>query len=288
MLLTKTVNVKWNSRNKKYYTDLGYIFTKMGDDVEIKIDDLSKGSNVRVEIRCDYCHQLYSTQWDTYYRLKQKINCSDCCNSPKCTGQKSKESMLLLHGVDCSIKIPEVKEKIVNTCLKKYGVKNPFANKNVQKKIRDTNLKKYGVEFSLQNYEVREKGKNTCLEKYGVENYGKLYSETHIKEKSPTWKGGVAFHRVERSNYDYRQWRKSVFERDVYTCQCCGCRNGHGKYIRLEAHHISNWKNNVEQRYDVSNGITLCQTCHLLFHSKYGKTNNTKEQLDEFIENCNR
>ena len=33
------------------------------------------------------------------------------------------------------------------------------------------------------------------------------------------------------------------------------------------------------------NGITLSKKAHKEFHAKYGKTNNTKEQLQEFLSN---
>lgn len=249
MLLTTKVLIKWNSRNKSYYVNLGYEFTKMGEAFEVKVKDLTKGANTRVDVQCDYCGQISSVSWNSYCHLKEKDNNSDCCNSPDCTGQKAKESMILLHGVDCSTKIPEVKEKINNTNLRKYGCKNPFGNKDIQQKIRDTNLKKYGVKVPTQNPQIKEKAKKTCLKKYGVENYGKIYSESHKKENSSCWKGGVSYHRVERSTYEYRHWRKDIFDRDLYTCQCCGARNGHGKYVQLEAHHIQNWKTNIELRY---------------------------------------
>ena len=40
---------------------------------------------------------------------------------------------------------------------------------------------------------------------------------------------------------------------------------------------------NEKLRTDVNNGITLCKTCHKEFHDIYGYTNNTKEQLDMYI-----
>ena len=53
MLLTKSVIVKWNSRNKKRLEDKGYIFTKIGDEIEIKIADLTNGSHLGVQVKCD-------------------------------------------------------------------------------------------------------------------------------------------------------------------------------------------------------------------------------------------
>lgn len=53
MLLTKNVIVRWNSQNKKWYMDKGYIFTKMNDEFEVKVEDLIKGSSVYVEVKCD-------------------------------------------------------------------------------------------------------------------------------------------------------------------------------------------------------------------------------------------
>src|SRR3990167_5053365 len=55
--------------------------------------------------------------------------------------------------------------------------------------------------------------------------------------------------------------RKSVFERDNFICQVC-LRRG----IFLNAHHIKYWSECKELRYELSNGITLCRTCHKLVH----------------------
>ncbi|WP_144509975.1 HNH endonuclease [Bacillus sp. FJAT-22090] len=79
---------------------------------------------------------------------------------------------------------------------------------------------------------------------------------------------------------EYKQWRNSVYERDSYTCQCCGDNNGHN----LNAHHILNHSDYPELRLDIDNGITLCETCHVDFHMAYGFTYNSYEQLQEYIE----
>lgn len=199
--------------------------------------------------------------------------------------QKIRETNLKKYGFENPILNSDIKNKSIQTNLEKYGVENPFASEEIKEKIRNTNLEKYGVEVPTQNPEIRAKGISTCLEKYGVPNYGAIYSAEHKGKLSPVWKGGVEYHRVERSTYEYRDWRKSVFNRDLYTCQCCGYRNGIGlkETVELNAHHIKNWKDNEDSRYDVNNGITLCEKCHTEFHSIYGKRKNTEEQLKEFL-----
>lgn len=88
-----------------------------------------------------------------------------------------------------------------------------------------------------------------------------------------------------RNNTYYKEWIRKVFERDDYTCQCCGKRGGN-----LNAHHLYNFSEYPNLRYDISNGITFCRECHLInfpnsFHSIYGERNNTPEQVIEFIQN---
>jgi hypothetical protein len=49
------------------------------------------------------------------------------------------------------------------------------------------------------------------------------------------------------------------------------------------AHHIENFWNNPEKHFAIENGITLSVAAHKEFHKKYGKTNNTAEQLKEYL-----
>lgn len=46
------------------------------------------------------------------------------------------------------------------TYMEKYGVNNPFQSEEVKEKIRETNLKKYGVEYSCMLDVCRSNGKN--------------------------------------------------------------------------------------------------------------------------------
>jgi hypothetical protein len=80
-----------------------------------------------------------------------------------------------------------------------------------------------------------------------------------------------------RHSADYRDWRNMVFIRDSYKCQICGVNNNN-----LKAHHLDGFSVAPNRRFDVANGVTLCNDHHIQFHKEYGFGGNTKEQFDEF------
>ena len=89
----------------------------------------------------------------------------------------------------------------------------------------------------------------------------------HRGEKHWNWKGG-AYTKSKTLRYKamntirYKQCRKSVFERDEYTCVECGAKNGEGKAVVLQADHIQQWSLFPKLRYILGNGRTLCFPCH--------------------------
>lgn len=96
----------------------------------------------------------------------------------------------------------------------------------------------------------------------------------------PMWKGGVSPEKIKlRQSTDGQLWRKSIFIRDDFTCQKYGVRGG-----KLIAHHINNFEDYPEVRFALDNGITLSEKAHKEFHKKYGRRNNTREQLMEFLQ----
>lgn len=77
------------------------------------------------------------------------------------------------------------------------------------------------------------------------------------------WKGGVwqPGEQRERKTPGYRIWRRTVFERDGFKCRTCGAKG----YV--VAHHIKGFREYPELRFEPTNGLTLCRSCHAKVHS---------------------
>lgn len=98
-LISKTIITKWSYRLKNYYTDLGYTFTKLGDEFEVKVEDLPKGSRVKVQYKCDRCGEIIETAYDKYNQHVKdgKIYCNKCATILY-GGKKSLESKIKKSG----------------------------------------------------------------------------------------------------------------------------------------------------------------------------------------------
>lgn len=99
-------------------------------------------------------------------------------------------------------------------------------------------------------------------------NSGSFKNGQFAKEKHPFWKGGITpINQVERHSGEYIEWRKKVFERDNYTCQICGNRGN-----KIHADHIKPFALYPELRTELSNGRTLCVSCHKIVTAEQLKT----------------
>ena len=81
--------------------------------------------------------------------------------------------------------------------------------------------------------------------------------------------------RKQSYDYRYREWMKAVKNRDGWKCKisnsdCSG---------RLEAHHILAWRSHPELRYEVNNGISLCQYHHPRKHEEEKRLVPTFQEL---------
>ena len=82
-LITRYVKVKWHGNNKKHYEELGYIFTKIGDEFKIKVEDLPKGSHIKVDCECDGCGKKLNIIYKNYNKTKKEEGetyCKDCAS----------------------------------------------------------------------------------------------------------------------------------------------------------------------------------------------------------------
>ena len=134
-------------------------------------------------------------------------------------------------------------------------------------------------EIAFEKFKAGQRCKNCKTRKISEKTKGvprpKWSGENH-----PHWKPEKTNEeRIKDRKYeDYHLWRKQVFERDEFTCQCCGLVG-----TDLNAHHKDGYNWSFERRLDVSNGVTLCKGCHDDFHKIYGKGGNTEDQFEEFI-----
>lgn len=156
------------------------------------------------------------------------------------------------------------------------GEKRRETSREIANTVLQTDENRDKIREVMQTEEYRNK---QSISKQGNKNgmYG-VKGELH-----PNWNSNITDEEREskRKFNGYDEWRKEVFERDNYTCQCCGDNRG-GNLI---GHHKDGYDWCVERRIDVTNGVTLCENCHKKFHSIYGYGGNTEQQFEEFMNN---
>jgi hypothetical protein len=99
-----------------------------------------------------------------------------------------------------------------------------------------------------------------------------------VGDKSPFWNPNLSdTDRAKRHKLQgVSDWRNQVFQRDNYRCKICGL----GKHIN--AHHLDGWHWCSDKRFDIKNGVTLCDSCHRQFHHLYGYKDNTAMEFAEY------
>ena len=82
MLISKTVKVKWHPNNKKHYESLGYKWLGKGEEFEVKIEHLMKGSGIEIICSCDNCGEELIKSYINYNKEIDKncgkIYCKSC------------------------------------------------------------------------------------------------------------------------------------------------------------------------------------------------------------------
>lgn len=210
--------------------------------------------------------EYYKNENNPGYKPKIKCTCDNCGKEFYKTKSKFERCEKHYCSVECQ------------------HIGNAFILEN-NRKLRENKIKvncSYcGKKIEIVPSELKYKKHIYCSKKCQHKGWGKYYSGIN----SPQWNFNLSLKEriIGRKYPEYYEWRIKIYEKDNYTCQCCGDNKGHN----LRAHHILNYSEHKDIRLDIKNGITLCNICHKNFHDTYGYTHNTKEQLEEFLKNKN-
>lgn len=120
MIIEAFVKIKLNARNIKRFVDLGYHIPKnskfkdckygfkVGQEIEVKVSDLSPGSKVIVTHKCDKC----GIERPYEYRYTKDLICKSCANTGKLNGMYGKRVKRTISGVLILPKYTESERKL--------------------------------------------------------------------------------------------------------------------------------------------------------------------------------
>jgi hypothetical protein len=160
---------------------------------------------------CDYCGVGFTRKKHHIVTLR-KVCPKDSCGSKECTVAKRAESTKKLHGENCFKDKFLKKAKVSN--LEKYGTENPNELEEIRQRIENTNLAKYGEKSYLATKKCREQAKFRAMEMYGVDHFSKAddikkkAQETSIQrhgnlfQRTTKWKQKVKDTCIERYGVD--------------------------------------------------------------------------------------
>lgn len=106
-----------------------------------------------------------------------------------------------------------------------------------------------GTKTYFKKSKIEKQGTFFCSHSCQVKYYGK-------QRRTPGFKTLEGW----RRSGEGRKFRNAVLKRDNNKCMLCG------KHHNLEVHHILEISKYPDFRNDIYNGITLCQSCHILLH----------------------
>lgn len=144
----------------------------------------------------------------------------------------------------------------------------------LHRKCKDGSTTTWSTRGNFKGGKIQKKCLH-CGNKFSVFLYRKdtaKYCSRHclasnrVGKLSSNWKGGISeVSKLIRGGEEYNTWRKSVYQRDNWTCKHCDIKQKHPV-----AHHIKTFKDYPDLRFELDNGITLCRSCHKKVHSEIG------------------
>lgn len=214
---------------------------------------------------CDDCHSQKLVSVKDVYRRNGYQYCHKCCQKGDrnyAFGKRGPE--LPWFGL----------KRSKASCLK--------ISRALKGKLAGEKHHNFGKHLSPEiRLKIGEAQKDKIITPQQKKQISKTLTGRYRGEESPHWKSSLTTEEREKRRSIHApeliEWRTKVFQRDGYMCQVTGENTN-----TLNAHHLYNWADYPDQRYDIKSGITLDKIIHRLFHCIYGVIQNTPEQFEEF------
>lgn len=157
-IISETVKVKVATKTFKHYKELGYKFGNSGDEIEVKVEDLTKSSHAKVLVACEKCNKTRNVIYRDYIKSLDKngyYHCQSCARIPSHikypSGKIYKKGIGRKKGY---IRSKETKEKFIATMKERYGVENPAKSPEILSKAAKTYYKNSSKECSKQQFYI--------------------------------------------------------------------------------------------------------------------------------------
>jgi len=263
MLLTKEVEVGWNSTSRKHYEELGYNYVWRGKFI-VPIEHLPDNSHVEIDCLCDYCLEEdiethIPKKWQDYVKSKNKsLSQKDACK--QCWNKKVKDSILNKYKVSNVSFLDEIKEKIkISLRLEYEEIDKRFLDKGYKllltKKEYESNLNissKTNLPYICPNHPNEKTFLSISDITQGVEcKYCAI--DKYKGENHPNWKGGLTLiNKLLRNKLN--DWKQESLKNNNYKCAITD-KNG-----SLEVHHLYSFQKIVYKTFEFLNMVNKLHT----------------------------
>jgi len=226
--------------------EVGTIFAQ--SDAKVIGNYISNKHPIEFICRCGNIHKS-----STDNVRKRGANCLQCVSFKRSDSQKISEK--------------ELTDFIIS---KNYKIIN-LNYKNVCDKINLICPKGHSVSVSIRSF---RQNAGRCRQCFYEQNVGQFHVRfVHGRSQQDRYNRN-------KCRVEHNKWKKELLKKYNFSCYICKKVEGN----KLCAHHLNGYNWDINNRYNVENGVILCKYHHNLFHKLYGKGDNTKGQFDEFCQ----
>lgn len=265
---------------------------------------MTKYNTIKVEFECCNCKKHVVRNKSDIRKGTKNLCCNRECHNEFRRKQRYKE---MCDRVGCDFKdwltsqywdkerpARDISIELYNTdknspnvlgWMKKLNI--PARNRSdavaLQWKENHERRKQAGID-AVKNMGAGTPGREKLLLYMETDEYKQKISDANSGERNGMWNSELTEEEREKQKRHarrypgYQDFRKSVYERDKYTCQICFDATGGN----LVVHHLNGFHWDEIGRTDTNNGVTLCNDCHNEFHKIYGRRDNNFFQFSQF------